>query len=43
MLNVLTSGHGVAWRQMEPKVDAILAKGEGAFDLILAELDATFR
>ena len=43
MLNVLTSLHGVAWRQLEPKVDSILAKDEGAFDLILAELDATFR
>jgi hypothetical protein len=43
VLNVLTSLHGVAWRQLEPKVDNILAKDEGAFDLILAELDATFR
>eukprot|EP00435_Cladocopium_sp_Y103_P067059 s369_g29.t1 len=43
VLNVLTSLHGVAWRQLEPKVDTILAKEEGAFDLILAELDATFR
>eukprot|EP00435_Cladocopium_sp_Y103_P032566 s1782_g8.t1 len=43
VLNVLTSLHGVAWRQLEPKVDTILAKEEGAFDLILSELDATFR
>ena len=43
VLNVLTSLHGVAWRQLEPKVDTILAKEEGAFDLILAELDTTFR
>ena len=43
MLNVLTSLHGVAWRQLEPKVETILAKEDGGFDLIQAELDATFR
>ena len=43
VLNVLTSLHGVAWRQLEPKVETILAKEEGAFDLILNELDSTFR
>ena len=43
VLNVLTSLHGVAWRQLEPKVETILAKEDGGFDLILAELDATFR
>ena len=43
VLNVLTSLHGVAWRQLEPKVETILSKEDGGFDLILAELDATFR
>ena len=43
VLNVLTSLHGVAWRQLEPKVETILAKEDGGFDLVLAELDATFR
>jgi len=33
----------VAWRQLEPKVETILAKEDGGFDLIQAELDATFR
>ena len=42
VLNVLTSLHGVAWRQLEPKVENILEK-ENGFDVILAELDATFR
>ena len=42
VLNVLTSLHGVAWRQLEPKVETILAKDEGAFDLILNELDSRF-
>ena len=43
VLNVLTSLHGVAWRQLEPKVETILAKEKGAFDLIFNELDSTFR
>ena len=43
VLNVLTSVHGMTWRQLETKVETILAKEDGGFDLILAELDATFR
>ena len=43
VLNVLTSLHGVAWRQIESKVDGILAKEQGAFDLLISELDTLFR
>ena len=43
VLNVLTSLHGVARRQIETKVDVILAKEEGAFDMLITELDSLFR
>ena len=43
VLNVLTSLHGVAWRQIEAKVDAILAKDQGAFDALITKMDSLFR
>ena len=43
VLNVLTSLHGVAWKQIEGHVDTILGKDEGAFDLLIKHLDGMFK
>ena len=43
VLNVPTSLHGVAWKQIEGHVDTILGKDEGSFDLLIKHLDGMFK